>query len=306
MNSCKLVRRTLQLAALLLLAPSFVRAQSLEPRLYLPLPTRLNIVVAAYTHSSGSVIVDGTVPIKDFRMTMHGANLAYVRTFGLFGRSGQVQAIAPFVTGTARAVLAGQDTSRDLSGLADPQLRLAVNLLGGPARRRAEMGGVHFGTIVGASLSLSLPLGHYDQDRYLNVGANRWALKPELGVTQVLGRSWALEGYAGVWLFGRNTVYLDTATLTQEPLWALQAHFIRIFDRRAWLALDGTWVEGGSTAVNGVVQNTFQRHGRLGATSVWFLGGGHGVKVAFSTGVHTRSGGDFDVLSLGYQYSWGG
>jgi hypothetical protein len=291
---------------LLAFVPALAGAQNLEPRLYLPLPTGLNMVVPSYTYSSGAVVVDGTLPITDFRSTTHMATLAYVRTFGLFGRSAQVQAVTPLVSGTARAVVAGQDTSRDLHGLADPQLRLAVNLVGGPARRRAELAGVRFGTVVGASVSLGLPLGHYDHDRYLNVGANRWALKPELGVVQPLGPGWALEGYAGVWLFGHNTAFLDTATVTQEPLWTLQGHVVRAFGRRGWLALDGTLVYGGSTLVNGTVQNTFQRNVRLGATGGWFLGGGHGLRAAFSDGVYTRLGGDYFVLSLGYSYAWGG
>jgi hypothetical protein len=291
---------------LLAIAPSLAGAQTLEPRLYLPLPTGRNAIVTSYTYSSGSVVVDGTLPITDFRATAHNLTLAYVRTLGLFGRAAQIQAVAPFVFGTARAVVAGQDTSRDLRGPADPQLRLAVNLKGGPARRRSEMAGVRFGTIVGASLSLALPLGHYDRDRYLNVGANRWALKPELGVVQPLGRSWALEGYAGVWLFGRNTAYVDTSTVTQQPLWSFQGHLIRLLGRRGWLALDGTLVRGGSTAVDDVVQNTFQRNLRLGATAGWSPGPGHALKAAFSRGVYTRFGGDFDLFSVGYQYAWGG
>jgi hypothetical protein len=209
---------------LLAVTPALAGAQSLEPRLYLPLPTGRNTVVPSYSYSSGDVVVDGTLPLTDVRSTTHGLTLAYARTFGLLGRSAQVQAVTQMVSGTARGVINGQDSIRDLRGLADPQVRLAVNLAGGPARRRAELAGVSFGTIVGASLNVVLPLGDYDHDRYVNVGANRWTLKPELGIVQPLGPGWALEGYAGVWLFGHNTAFLDTATVTQEPLWTFQGH----------------------------------------------------------------------------------
>lgn len=109
--------------------------------------------------------MDGTLPITNVQGTTHTATLAYVRTFGLLGRSAQVEAVTPFVSGTARALAAGQDSSRELRGLGDPQLRLVANLAGGPARRRAELAGVRFGTIVGASLTVVLPLGDYDRDR---------------------------------------------------------------------------------------------------------------------------------------------
>lgn len=294
-------RATLFLA----LAPTLAWAQNLEPRLYLPLPTGLNVVVASYAHISGSVIFDATMPVTDVRASGHSATLAYARAFGLAGRSAQVQVVAPFLFGSATGLLAGQDTSRDLRGPADPQLRLAVNLLGGPARRRAELAGVRFGTILGASLTVSAPLGHYDQDRYLNVGSNRWALKPELGVVQPLGRSWALEGYAAISFFTHNADYVGT-TLTQEPLLAIQGHLIRILGRKAWLALDGTLVRGGNTAVDGVVKNTFQKNARLGATAGWTPARGHALKASVAKGVYTRFGGDFTIFSIGYQRAWGG
>jgi hypothetical protein len=296
---------TARLAALLLiLAPSLAGAQNLEPRLYIPLPTGLNTVVASYSHTSGDVIVDAAVPITDFRATSNAIILAYVRTFGLFGRSAQVQAVAPFISSTARAVLAGQDTSREMRGLGNPQLRFSFNLKGGPARRRSQLAGVRFGTIIGASLLTVPPIGQYDPDRYLNLSANRWAFKPELGIVQTLGGGWALEGYAGVWLFANNTEYV-AGDLSQDPLWAFQGHVIHLFGRKAWAALDGTYVSGGTTSVNGVVQHTFQRNGRLGATGAWYFKRDHALKASFSRGVYTRYGGDFTVLSLGYQYTWG-
>jgi len=286
-------------------APSLVAAQSLEPRLYLPLPTGLNVVSLSYGSTSGTIVFDAMMPVTDSHASLHTGTVAYVRTFGLFGRSSQFQAVAPFASGEASAVVAGRDTTRNLDGPADPMLRLAVNLAGGPARRRQELAGVKFGIIVGASLSLSMPFGHYDNDRRVNVGANRWSIKPELGVVQPLG-TLALEGYAGVWLFGDNTDYLNGSTVSQEPLWTLQGHFIRVVGRRGWLALDGTLVRGGATSLDGVVQNTLEENVRLGATAAWFINNRHAFKAAFATGVTTRYGGDFDIFTIGYQYAWGG
>jgi hypothetical protein len=294
--------------ALLLVAfaPSLALAQSLEPRLYLPLPTGGNVVAVSYGKASGSIVVDAALPLEDLRASTHAFTLAYVRTLGVFGRSAQLQAVAPFLTGEATAVIAGRDSTRNLDGPADPMLRLAVNLKGGPARRRAELAGVKFGTIIGASLSLSMPFGDYDHDRRINVSANRWSLKPELGVIQPLGRPWALEGYAGVWLFGDNTEYVGNSTVTQDPLWTCQGHMIRILGRSGWLAFDATFFSGGTTSVDGVAQNTFEKSVRLGATAAWFIGGGHAFKAAFATGAYTRYGGDFDIITIGYQYAWGG
>ena len=150
---------------LIAFAPSLARAQGLEPRLYLPFPTGTNLVAVSYLHSSGSVVFEGT-PVTDAHATMNSVGLAFVRAFGLAGRSAQVQAVAPLVSGNARGLVSGQQQSRDLRGFADPQLRVAVNLMGGPARRRAQLAGVRFGTIVGASFTLSLPLRQSDPDAH--------------------------------------------------------------------------------------------------------------------------------------------
>jgi Putative MetA-pathway of phenol degradation len=286
--------------------PSLVMAQSLEPRLYLPLPTGLNVLNAAYGHTSGDLVFDAALPITNSHASLDAATFAYVRTFGLFGRSAQFQAIAPFATGEASGTVAGRDTTRNLDGPTDPMLRVSVNLMGGPARRRAELKGVKFGTIIGASLSVTMPFGQYDDNRRINLGANRWSVKPEVGVIQPVRGVWALEGYFGVWLYGDNTDYLKTSTVSQDPLWTWQAHAIRIFGRHGWLALDGTWVRGGTTAVDGVDQNTFEENARLGTTAAWFINSHHGLKAAFATGVTTRYGGDFNVFTIGYQYMWGG
>jgi hypothetical protein len=129
-------------------------------------------------------------------------------------------------------------------------------------------------------------------------------VKPEVGLIRPLGSGWFLEGYAGVWLFGENTEYLGSSTVSQDPLWTFQAHVVRLFGRTVWVALDGTFVSGGTTSVDGVTQNTFQRNSRFGATGAWFLGGGHAVKGSFSSGFFTRFGGEFDVFAVSYQYGW--
>jgi len=289
---------------LLVLAPSPAGAQSLEPRLYLPLPIGWNALVATYSHSYGDVVVDGTLPIEDVNVSTNTGTAAFARAFSLLGRSAQVQAVVPFVQGTVEGTVAGQDTVRHLTGFADPQLRLAFNLAGAPARRREQLAGVRFGTIVGGSIVVTAPLGDYDLRRRVNISANRWSMKPELAVIEPLGSGWALEGYAGVWLFGDNTEYTGTSTLSQNPLWTFQVHLIHLFGRRAWVALDGTFVTGGTTSVDGVTQNTFQRNSRFGATGAWALGGGHALKGSFSSGVFTRVGGEFDVFAVSYQYGW--
>jgi hypothetical protein len=37
--------------------------------------------------------------------------------------------------------------------------------------------------IIGASVRVSMPPGQYDKNRLVNLGTNRWSIRPEMGVS---------------------------------------------------------------------------------------------------------------------------
>ena len=86
------------------------------------------------------------------------------------------------------------------------------------------------GTIIGGSLSLNAPLGRYDSGRLVNLGTNRWAFKPEVGISQALGR-WTLEGTAGVIFYTANDDFMGGQTRSQDPIYSFQGHLIYNFPR---------------------------------------------------------------------------
>ena len=59
--------------------------------------------------------------------------------------------------------------------------------------------------------------GEYHSDKLINVGNNRWAIKPELSLSHPIG-PWYLEAYAGLWLFGDNDDFLSGQRRAQDPL----------------------------------------------------------------------------------------
>ena len=62
--------------------------------------------------------------------------------------------------------------------------------------------------ILGASVKILVPSGHYEKDRLINVGTNRWAIKPELGFMMPLNDKWLFELELGVWFFADNDEFL--------------------------------------------------------------------------------------------------
>jgi hypothetical protein len=279
------------------------RAQELEPRAYSPSPTGANFVLLAYGYTSGGVEFDPSAPLTDVSARVNQTAMFYGRTFGLFGRAASAAVQLPYAWGTVEGNVFESRRSVYRSGLADLRLRLTANLIGGPALAPREFAQRRPRTTLGASLLVLAPTGQYDPSKLVNIGTNRWTVKPELGFSHPAGR-WFLELYGGAWLFGDNNDFFGGSHKAQAPLATLQAHVSYNFRPRLWLAGDATFYTGGRTTVDGVEKADLQRNTRLGLTLALPVKRRSGVKVSWSRGVVVRIGGDFTTVAVGYQFMW--
>ena len=179
-----------------------------------------------------------------------------------------------------------------------------MNLLGGPALAPAEFARYRQRLNAGVSLTVAAPTGEYKSFQRVNLGANRWAVKPEVGYSSVKGR-WILEAAAGLWLFTNNDDFFGGTTLRQDPITSLQAHVSYNVNRRIWLAVNGNWYGGGRMSVNGAAQPALQSNSRIGVTLSVTVARGQSLKFAAHTGMFTRAGADFDIATIAYQFGWG-
>jgi hypothetical protein len=279
------------------------QAQELEPRAYSPSPVGVNFLIAGYGQSSGGVVFDPSLPFSDVDAKLNAGTVGYGRTFGVFGRSANLLVAAPYVWGDISGNVNEEARAITRSGPGDPRLRLSMNLLGGPALTPVEFAARTPATTLGASLTVIAPLGEYDPSKLINIGSNRWAFKPELGVSVPVGR-WFLEGYAGVWLFTDNDEFFGGVRREQDPLTALQLHASYTFRPRLWVALNSTWYAGGRSTVDGVKRNDRQENVRIGATLSVPIGSRQSLKFSWSDGASTRVGGDFTTYAVAWQYAW--
>jgi hypothetical protein len=289
--------------AVLLVAARPGSAQQLEPRAYSPSPVGANFVGLGYAHSSGNVLLDPSLPLTDVTARVDLVTPYYLRTFGLLGRTASLGLVLPYAWGTAEGNLFEERRRADRTGLADMPVRMAVNLIGGPALSLREFVARKPRTSLGASLVVSVPTGQYDPSKLVNLGANRWSFKPELGFSHPW-RRWWLEAYAGAWLFTDNDDFFGGQHREQEPLGVLQGHVVRGIGSRMWAAFDATWYYGGDTTVNGVPNADRQENSRLGVTLALPVMGRHTVKLAWAKGISARSGSDLETLAVAWQYAW--
>jgi len=289
----------------LLAAPGALRAQDIEPRSFSNAPVGVNFLIAGYAYTSGGVSFDPALPVTNAQLETSSAVLAYSRVLDLFGLSGKVDALVPYTWLSGSAMLAGQPISRVVDGLGDPAFRLSVNLYGAPALTLREFAAYRQDLIVGARLTVTVPIGQYDASRIVNLGSNRWSFRPELGVSQALGPL-TVELTGGVTFFTDNTDFFNGRTRAQEPIYALRGNAVYSFRSGIWASADAIWFAGGRTRIDGEANDDRLSNWRFGATVSVPLGARYSVKVYASRGFAARTRNDFDLIGIALQYRWGG
>jgi len=295
--------RRIAAAFVFLLLPLCASAQELTPGAYWPLPHGINILTFVNSYNWGDVNFDPSLPVDDARATINTTAVAYTRTLSIAGRSANVGCQLPVVVGHLEGLYVGAYTELDRFGLGDPRVSLGLNLYGAPAMKPQAFGSYRMHTLVGVSLTVAPPLGQYDNTKIINLGSNRWSVKPEIGLAHAAGR-WVGELMAGAWLFTDNTDFAGGRTREQAPIGSTQAHLTYRFTPRIWLAADANFYTGGRTTVAGVKHLDLQRNSRVGSTCSWALDRHHSFRASISRGAYTTIGADFTSIAVGYNYAW--
>ena len=271
------------------------------PRLLTNVPVDLNWVSLSYTNSSGNVSVDPSVAL-DVEATLHSYVVSYTRSFAAFGQSATFTAAVPYADLTLEGLVQDEVVRAQDDRFADPRFRLAFNLSGAPALSTAEFADYRQKTIIGFDIEVAAPLGHYDETRSINFGANRWAVIPELGIARRFKRI-TLEAAGALAFFSDNDEYLGNQTLKQEPIAAIRGNLIYHFRRPGtWLGFSTMYLRGGETTIDGVDRQDLQSTSRAGVSLSVPFGRRHNLLLKYSRGVTTRIGADFDNYNVSYTF----
>jgi hypothetical protein len=291
------------LFALIAACGAVVSGQEMEPRAYSRAPVGTQFVLLTYAYQSGDVLTDSSLPLRDVKVKLSSASLAYGRTFGLAGRQASASFFLPYIKGNVSGTVFEEQHKVIRSGLGDLRVRLMINLIGAPALSPKEFAVYKPRTVVGASVTVIAPTGQYDPRRLVTLSSNRWAFKPEVGVSKPAGR-WTVEVAGGAWLFTANNNFFGGQRREQKPLISLQSNLIYTLRRRTWLSVNASYFSGGRTIVNGVINDDRQGNSRVGATGSIPFHQRQSIKVAWAKGVTTRIGGSLNTVAVAWQYTW--
>jgi hypothetical protein len=288
-------------------------AQDLAPRAYIITPIHSNAVVLTYSFFDGDLVFDNAVPVTGATAMLNLSSFSYFHSLRFFGRTASFTAALPYGVGNVRGTVMDNEAKAYRSGLFDSTFRFSVNLLGGPAMSVEDFRKWRQKTILGASLRMVTPTGQYDPTKLINYGANRWAFKPELGLSRRWGH-WVLDGYGGAWFYTTNHEFFShnqfspgTNVQSQNPIGAFEGHLSYDVKPRLWASFDGNFWVGGRTSINGIQNpNSLQKNSRIGATVSLPVSRHQSLKVSYNRGAYIRYGGNFNNVSVGWQYSWVG
>ncbi len=290
------------IACVSLAALSAASAQELDARHFSPAPLGTTFVIAGAGESEGAIVYDPALDIDNVHADLNIVTTGFGRVFAWGERQARVLVVLPHAEGTIAGDVGSVPQAARLDGFVDPRIKLSVGLRGAPALSPAELAHAPRGTLVSAALTIVPPWGDYEPTRLVNLGYNRWAVKPEIGVLRPFG-PWTVEGTFGAWLYSRNDEqFPGTAHKRQEPLLSAQAHVSYTWPNRMWLALDATSFAGGDTRVDGVENPDYQENTRVGITWSIPAGKSDSLKLAYSEGRTTLRGNDFESFMLTWQH----
>lgn len=284
-------------------------SQELEPRRWGHLPTGANFTGLGYARTDGEIALDPVLRITDGTFDLQTAALKYIRSFALMDKSARFEITQAYQSGSWSGVLDGTPTTVERDGWGDTSMRFAVNLWGAPPREGREFRDYRKSvaaceTIVGAGLVVMLPTGEYLDDRLINLGANRFTFRPQVGMVHSRG-PWSIECTGSLWFFTDNDEFWNGNRLEQDPLVAMQSHLIYTFLPGLWLGASAGYATAGETTINGIskddARNQFSWALSLGVP----LHPQAGLKLAYiGSRTGERIGTDSDTLALALSVLW--
>ena len=297
------------LSFLLILASAVVaEAQELEPRRWTHLPTATNIHGAGYAYADGDLAFDPVLLIEDTTVELHTVGIKYIRTFEVLGHSARVDLGGAYQDGTWKGTLDGVLARAERNGWADPVVRLAVNLYGAPPLKGREFAtyraGLERETIVGVGVAVHVPLGQYLDAKLINLGTNRFTIRPQLGVVHNRGK-WGFELTGSTWIFTDNDDFFGGRKLEQDPLFTVQGHIVYHFLPTLWLGGGLAYGIGQEATVDGDNKDDRKENVLFSLSTGYSITRNFALKVGY---LGTRSladtGIDFDSFLVSATFFW--
>lgn len=279
-------------------------AQDLEPRRWTPIPLDMQVIGVGYGAVSGDIEFDPVMQVENAQLTSQVIGASYVTSFQIADKLARFDVKLPWASGKWQGLLASQPTELQRVGFLDPVFRVSINLLGSPALKADKLipylRGKNSNTILGAAISVTAPLGEYHNDKLINLGQNRYTIRPQIGLVHTQDK-WSYELTSSVLIYTDNNDFYGGKRREQKPLYAIQGHVIYSLGAGKWVSVSAGYGTGGQSTIDDVDKND-KRHTLLSAFSFGMpISRTQSLKVAY---VYQKSNSSTGLDSDSLVFAW--
>lgn len=273
-----------------------------DARDYIAAPPGTNLLLWYYKIGSGHEYYGAGKRVSDdININSNIGILRYVRYFGIGSYTAFAQVLAPF--GSVELDGAGVGgVQTETSGLGDVIPAFGIFLINNPESK----------TYLGFTEYISTPTGDYHNNKSLNIGTNRWGFKSELGFSQGfnfsdrwIGQNWNLDLGAAVEFYTDNTDYsTQHLTLSQDPLFILEAHLSKDITKSLWASVDYFFHKGAETSVNSIDNKDELENHQLQLTTGYNFTPDFQLLVQYKNTLSEENGGKTNTFGVRFMYAW--
>ncbi len=265
----------------------------------------------------GMSVSGNTNPLDPAHTVLPGANVAatlaiggYAKILPLFGRSALIAVLVPMGRISGDVTIGAVESGQDASGFGDPLVEFNINVIGPkPIRNIPDLLRYEPGLSVDLIADIVFPIGEYDSEQPLNIGQNRWYGRVGAPIVWQLGpwvpgRRTTLEFLPSLWLFSNNDDFVGR-TLETDPMFQLEGHVTRDLVEGLWASLDGTWVTGGKSTIDGVEGENLNNVG-VGATLGYHINDNFQLTTGYKATINDSDPDDLrlDGFLISLVYGW--
>jgi hypothetical protein len=178
------------------------------------------------------------------------------------------------------------------SGLADLILAMTIWFVNDPANKQW----------FGITPYIYVPTGDYDSSRPLNLGANRWGARAEIGYIKGWG-DWVMDIGGGVEAYTNNNRYgASNGTLKQDPVYDIQAKLTYDFTKSAYFGLEYSFIVGGKTQVDDGPKSDEPQAQTLKFTSGFWFGSVYQLQAGYNMTLDQKNGSKVNTYQFRFLY----
>lgn len=237
------------------------------------------------THKDSNFNIDGSRAEPAARIISDIVAFQYATVSKLNGQVVGLIVYAPFGKISKKSLETSKVAKSE--GAGDLSLGIAIGLYGAPALKLKEFVRFKPSFSFGLTGKVILPTGEYNQDKFANLGSNRWsakigaALSWYFGESLLAGQNTSFELTPGVTFFGENSDPYEADSLKQTELYSLEANFTHDFSKRIWASIDALYLIGGATITDGIRADNETEKFALGGTLGVYISPGFTAQLGY-------------------------